>query len=110
MKHARYHSSYINDKNVELLKISKVVRLLLLKHWDEFLRITGIKEASSVLRRRVHHEKPSNRGRRYSMGLGPSYNPISIALVLTLFFVGTAALSYWFGSMDSHSSKGKGSL
>ena len=44
------------------------------------------------------------------MGLGPSYNPISIALVLTLFFVGTAALSYWFGSMDSHSSKGKGSL
>lgn len=44
------------------------------------------------------------------MGLGPSYNPISIFLVNILFFVGTAALAYWFGSKDAHSSKGKGSF
>ena len=44
------------------------------------------------------------------MGLGPSYNPISVFLVNILFFVGTAALAYWFGSKDAHSSKGKGSF
>ncbi len=42
------------------------------------------------------------------MGLGPSYNPISIVLVNLVFFVGTAALAYAFGSKDSHSSGGKG--
>ena len=40
------------------------------------------------------------------MGLGPSYNPISIVLVDVIFFVGTAALAYWFGSSGHHSSKG----
>lgn len=40
------------------------------------------------------------------MGLGPSYNPISIVLVDVIFFVGTAALAFWFGSQDHHSSRG----
>ncbi|MDA8059757.1 MAG: hypothetical protein M0Z37_05350 [Nitrospiraceae bacterium] len=40
------------------------------------------------------------------MGLGPSYNPISIVLVDVIFFVGTAALAYWFGAQDHHSPRG----
>lgn len=34
--------------------------------------------------------------------MGPSANPIALALVLVVFFVGTGYLSYFFGKTDAH--------
>jgi hypothetical protein len=34
--------------------------------------------------------------------MGPSANPIALALVLAAFFVGTGYLSYLFGKTDAH--------
>lgn len=37
--------------------------------------------------------------------IGPTANPLMIILVTTVFFVGIGYLSYFFGKMDSHSSR-----
>ena len=42
--------------------------------------------------------------------LGPSSNPILIAIVNVGFFVGTAFLAYLFGSVDSKSRKNSPSI